>query len=49
VSTDAVRRHHRALVKAVAKHDVAASCKIADTYMARGAEHLLQVTEARHG
>ena len=48
VSTDAVRRHHRALVKAVAKHDVAASCKIADTYMARGAEHLLQVTEAGH-
>jgi DNA-binding FadR family transcriptional regulator len=49
VSTDAVRRHHRALVKAVAKHDADTAWKIADTYMARGAEHLLHITEAGHG
>jgi GntR family transcriptional regulator, transcriptional repressor for pyruvate dehydrogenase complex len=41
VSTDAVRRHHRALIKAIAKRDAETAVKIADTYMARGAEHLL--------
>jgi GntR family transcriptional regulator, transcriptional repressor for pyruvate dehydrogenase complex len=44
VSTDAVRRHHRALVKALAKHDPDLALKIADTYLARGAEHLLAVS-----
>ena len=41
VSTDVVRRHHRALIKALAKHDADQAAKIADTYMAGGAEHLL--------
>lgn len=41
-SMDAVRRHHRALVKALAKHDGDLAAKIADTYLARGAEHLIQ-------
>ena len=40
-STDVVRRHHRALIRAIAKHDTAQAAKIADTYLARGAEHLL--------
>jgi GntR family transcriptional regulator, transcriptional repressor for pyruvate dehydrogenase complex len=53
VSTDVVRRHHRALIKALAKHDAETAAKIADTYMARGAEHLLAVSapapaEPRH-
>lgn len=47
VSTDVVRRHHRALLKALAKHDADAAVKIADTYLAGGAEHLLAVTGAR--
>jgi GntR family transcriptional regulator, transcriptional repressor for pyruvate dehydrogenase complex len=41
VSSDVVRRHHRALIKAIAKHDVAQAAKVADTYLTRGAEHLL--------
>jgi DNA-binding FadR family transcriptional regulator len=41
VSTDVVRRHHRALIRAIAKHDAATAAKIADTYLARGAEALL--------
>jgi len=44
VSMDAVRRHHRALLKALAKHDAETAAKIADTYLARGAEHLLLVS-----
>jgi GntR family transcriptional repressor for pyruvate dehydrogenase complex len=40
-STDVVRRHHRALIRAISKHDAAQAAKIADTYLARGAEHLL--------
>ncbi len=43
-STDVVRRHHRALIRAIAKHDAAQAAKIADTYLARGAEHLLAHT-----
>ena len=43
VSTDVVRRHHRALIKALAKHDAETAAKMADTYLARGAEHLLHV------
>jgi GntR family transcriptional regulator, transcriptional repressor for pyruvate dehydrogenase complex len=46
VSMDVVRRHHRALLKALAKHDAETAAKIADTYMARGAEHLLVVATA---
>jgi GntR family transcriptional regulator, transcriptional repressor for pyruvate dehydrogenase complex len=51
VSTEVVRRHHRALLKALAKHDAATAVKIADTYLARGAEHLLEVSgkDRRHG
>ena len=47
VSTDAVRRHHRALLRALAKHDADAAEKIADMYLAGGAEHLLAVSGAR--
>jgi DNA-binding FadR family transcriptional regulator len=47
VSTDAVRRHHRALIKALAKHDPDTAAKIADTYLARGAEHLLLVATGK--
>jgi GntR family transcriptional repressor for pyruvate dehydrogenase complex len=47
VSTDAVRRHHRALIKALAKHDDDTAAKIADTYLARGAEHLLHVATGK--
>ena len=43
-STDVVRRHHRALIRAISKHDAAQAAKIADTYLARGAEHLLART-----
>jgi DNA-binding FadR family transcriptional regulator len=43
-STDVVRRHHRALIRSIAKHDAAQAAKIADTYLARGAEHLLAST-----
>ena len=43
-STDVVRRHHRALIRAIGKHDAAQAAKIADTYLARGAEHLLSRT-----
>jgi GntR family transcriptional regulator, transcriptional repressor for pyruvate dehydrogenase complex len=52
VSTEAVRRHHRALIKALAKHDEETAIRIADTYLARGAEHLLALTiqeVAKHG
>jgi DNA-binding FadR family transcriptional regulator len=41
VSTEAVRRHHRALIKALAKRDGDGAARIADTYLGRGAEHLL--------
>lgn len=41
-STEVVRRHHRALIRAVAKHDGATAARIADTYLARGAELLLR-------
>lgn len=47
VSTEAVRRHHRALLRALAKHDADAAVKIADMYLAGGAEHLLAVSGAR--
>jgi DNA-binding FadR family transcriptional regulator len=47
VSTDAVRRHQRALIKALAKHDPETAAKIADTYLARGAEHLLLVASGK--
>src|SRR4030095_11696190 len=40
-STDVARRHHRALIRAIAKHNLARGPKIADTYLARGAELLL--------
>jgi DNA-binding FadR family transcriptional regulator len=43
-STDVVRRHHRALIRAIGKHDAAQAAKIADTYLVRGAEHLLSRT-----
>ncbi len=43
-STEVVRRHHRALIRSIAKHDAAQAAKIADTYLARGAEHLLSRT-----
>jgi GntR family transcriptional regulator, transcriptional repressor for pyruvate dehydrogenase complex len=43
-STDVVRRHHRALIRAIAKHNSDQAAKIADTYLARGAEHLLSRT-----
>jgi DNA-binding FadR family transcriptional regulator len=46
VSTDVVRRHHRALLKALAKRDADLAAKIADTYMGRGAEHLLSESAA---
>ena len=46
VSTDVMRRHHRALLRAIAKHDDAQAAKIADTYLARGAEALLGHTPA---
>jgi len=41
VSTDVVRRHHRALLRSIKKHDAAQAAKIADTYLSRGAEALL--------
>jgi GntR family transcriptional repressor for pyruvate dehydrogenase complex len=41
VSTEGVRRHQRALLKAIAKRDADTAATIADTYMRRGAEHLL--------
>lgn len=44
VSTDAVRRHHRALIKALAKRDAETAVKIADTYLGTGAEHLLALS-----
>jgi GntR family transcriptional repressor for pyruvate dehydrogenase complex len=47
VSKEVVRRHHRALIKALAKHDPETATKIADTYLARGAEHLLLVAAGR--
>src|SRR5262249_60948452 len=47
VSTDAVRRHHRALLKALAKRDPETAAKIADTYLARGAEHLLHLATGK--
>jgi GntR family transcriptional repressor for pyruvate dehydrogenase complex len=47
VSTSAVRRHHRALIKALAKRDAATAAKIADMYMARGAEYLILVATGR--
>jgi GntR family transcriptional repressor for pyruvate dehydrogenase complex len=47
VSTDVVRRHHRALIKALAKHDGDLAARIADTYMARGAEHLLALVRSQ--
>src|SRR4030095_12980283 len=40
-STEVVRRHHRALIRSISKHDASQAAKIADTYLARGAEHLL--------
>lgn len=42
VSMEAVRRHHRALIKAIAKKDPTTAARIADTYLMRGAEHLLE-------
>ncbi len=47
VSTEAVRRHHRALIKALAKRDADTAVKIADAYLASGAEHLLAME--KHG
>jgi GntR family transcriptional repressor for pyruvate dehydrogenase complex len=44
VSSEAVRRHHRALIKAIAKKDAETAAHIADTYLGRGAEHLLGLT-----
>jgi DNA-binding FadR family transcriptional regulator len=44
VSADAVRRHHRALIRALAKGDGEGAARIADTYLGRGAEHLLATT-----
>jgi len=41
VSTEVVRRHQRALLKAIAKRDADTAATIADTYMRRGSEHLL--------
>jgi GntR family transcriptional regulator, transcriptional repressor for pyruvate dehydrogenase complex len=38
---DAVRKHHRALIKALIKHDAEAAAEVANTYMLRGAELLL--------
>jgi GntR family transcriptional regulator, transcriptional repressor for pyruvate dehydrogenase complex len=46
VSSDAVRRHHRALIKALAKRDAEMAARIADTYLAGGAEHLLSLSQA---
>jgi DNA-binding FadR family transcriptional regulator len=46
VSTEAVRRHHRALLRALAQHNVDAAVKIADAYLAGGAEHLLALAGA---
>lgn len=47
VSPDAVRRHHRALIKAVAKKDAETAAKVADTYLGGGAEHLLALARKR--
>jgi GntR family transcriptional repressor for pyruvate dehydrogenase complex len=44
VSMEAVRSHHRALIEALARRDAETAAKIADTYMARGAEQLLGAT-----
>lgn len=38
---DVVARHHRALIRAIQKHDGATAARIADTYLERGAAHLL--------
>jgi GntR family transcriptional regulator, transcriptional repressor for pyruvate dehydrogenase complex len=43
-STNVVRRHHRALIRSIRKHDTAQAAKIADTYLVRGAEHLLSLS-----
>lgn len=40
VSTEAVRRHHRALLKALAKNDAETAAKIADTYMGGAIQQL---------
>lgn len=37
VSAEVVRRHQRALLKALAKKDAAAAAKVVETYMSRGA------------
>jgi GntR family transcriptional repressor for pyruvate dehydrogenase complex len=41
LSTDVMRRHHRALLKAIGKRDEAQAAKIADTYLKSGADALL--------
>ncbi len=41
VSPDVVRKHHRALLDALAARDADLAARIADDYMGRGAEHLL--------
>ncbi len=38
---DAVRKHHRALIKALGKHDAETAAEVANTYLLRGAEQLL--------
>jgi GntR family transcriptional repressor for pyruvate dehydrogenase complex len=41
VSTDVMRKHHRALIAAIRKKDAAGAARTADAYLARGAEALL--------
>ncbi len=46
VSAEEVRRHHRALIGAVADKDPKAAARVADRYLGRGAERLLELTGA---
>ncbi len=39
--TEAVRKHHRALIKALGKHDAETAAEVANTYLQRGADLLL--------